>query len=114
IKSFARLTPNESEQSKRVSADSDRRHERRPTTEDLVERESPRKRQVSLEQAHRLALRQHFHHRRKRSHVERLSVNVKQTLDRTDRRFRRGFESGETDAAAGRIEHAERRIVSAN
>ncbi len=39
---------------------------------------------------------------------------VQQSLHRLDGRFRRGFERGETDATARRIEHAKRRIVSAD
>ncbi len=76
LKSLARLAPNESEQSKSLSADTNRRHERRASAEDRVERESPRKRQIGLEQAHRLALCQHLDHRWKGSHIERLSVFV--------------------------------------
>ena len=52
LKTLARLAPNESEQSKRLSTNSDGRHERRASAKDRVEGESPGKRQISLEQAH--------------------------------------------------------------
>src|SRR5262249_43814887 len=99
-------TPDQTEQAKRLSTNSHRRNQRRTTTKHRVECESKWEGQISFQQAQRFTLREHFNDRWKRSHVERFSVGIEESLYGIYGRFRRRFERSQTDSTTGWIQHS--------
>ena len=105
------FTPNQTEQSERVTGDAHRRDQGRSSSECCIEHDPQRQGQIVFQQLQGLALCQHFNHSRVCRDIHRLTMGFDQAAYVIGAGVRRSFEGGETYALFVRIEHAQGAII---